>query len=489
MGKITGFIEYDRETPEPRPVEERLSDFREVYRPMPEDVSRRQAARCMDCGVPFCMGGCPLGNLCPEWNDLVYRGDWAQALERLFATNNFPEFTGRLCPAPCEESCVLGIHAPPVAIEAIEKSIIETAYEQGLVRPQPPGERTGRRVAVVGSGPAGLAAAQQLNRAGHQVTLIERDARPGGLLRYGIPDFKLEKWVIDRTLDVLRAEGVEMLCGVDPAVGDLDRYDATVICIGAGKPRDLPIPGRELSGVHFALEFLQRQNRLLGTNEDGSPDWGRIDAKDRHVVVIGGGDTGSDCIGTALRQGARSVQSFELMPMPPEARGEDTPWPYWPMKLRTNSSHQEGGDRFWRILTRRFDGYNGRIRRLVTVNVEWAPDPAGGRPQLREIPDTEREWPCDLALLALGFLGPEPDGLIARLGLDVDERSNIRTGADYQTSRPGVFAAGDARRGQSLIVWAIAEGRDAAHAADAWLRGGRSVLPRSGPGVIRPPQR
>lgn len=488
MGKITGFMEYDRENPESRPVRERLSDFREVYRPMPEDKVMKQAARCMDCGVPFCMGGCPLGNLCPEWNDLVYRGEWESALERLFATNNFPEFTGRLCPAPCEESCVLGIHAPPVAIENIEKSIIEYSYEHGLVKPRPPAVRTGKRIAVVGSGPSGLACAQQLNRAGHTVVLMERSEKPGGLLRYGIPDFKLEKWVIERAADVMAQEGVVFQCSCDPGPDDLKGFDASVLCIGAGKARDLPIPGRDLNGIHFALDFLQRQNRMLGDNDDGSPKWGKISAKDKHVIVIGGGDTGSDCIGTSLRQGAKSVQSFELMPMPPAARAEDTPWPYWPMKLRSNSSHAEGGDRFWSILTKQFEGYGGQVRRLITVNVEWVTPSGGGRPQLRDIPNTQQEWPCDLALLALGFLGPQPDGLVTRLGLAVDERSNIKTGADYQSSVPGIFAAGDAHRGQSLVVWAIAEGRDAAQAVDAWLMG-KSRLPKRGPGVIAPPRR
>ena len=483
MGKITGFMEYDRENPESRPVEERLSDFREVYKPMPEDKVRKQAARCMDCGVPFCMGGCPLGNLVPEWNDLVYRGEWEQALERLLSTNNFPEFTGRLCPAPCEESCVLGIHALPVSIENIEKSIIEYAYAHSLVQPQPPASRTGKRIAVVGSGPSGLACAQQLNRAGHKVVLMDRGEKPGGLLCYGIPDFKLEKWVIERAVAIMEQEGVEFQCSCDPGEDDLKGFDASVLCIGAGKARDLPIPGRDLNGIHFALDFLQRQNRMLGDNPDGSQHWGKITAKDKHVIVIGGGDTGSDCIGTSLRQGAKSVQSFELMPMPPAARSEDTPWPYWPMKLRSNSSHVEGGDRFWCILTKQFEGYNGQVRRLITVNVEWVIPQGGGRPLLREIPGTEQEWPCDLALLALGFLGPQPEGLVARLGLDVDERSNIKTGADYQGSVPGIFAAGDCRRGQSLVVWAISEGREAAQAVDTWLMG-KSRLPKRGPGVI-----
>ncbi|MDR2849343.1 MAG: glutamate synthase subunit beta [Verrucomicrobiota bacterium] len=479
MGKITGFLEYDRQTPEQRPVGERLNDFKEVYLPMDEQEIIRQAARCMDCGVPFCHSGCPLGNLCPEWNDLVYRGQWRKAWERLSATSNFPEFTGRLCPALCEESCVLGIHEGPTAIETIEKAIIEHAFENGWVLPQPPESRTGRRVAVVGSGPSGLAAAQQLNRAGHDVTVFEKNEKPGGLLRYGIPDFKLEKWVIDRRLAVLAAEGITFVPQTDPSVETLKTFDAVVLATGSGRPRDLPIPGRGLNGIHFALEFLQGQNRLLGENPDGTQEWGRINAKGKSVIVVGGGDTGSDCLGTALRQGATEVHSFELMPRPAEVRTEDQPWPFWPMKLRTSSSHTEGGDRFWSILTKEFKGYNGRVRSLTTVNVEWtAPAAKGGRPQLREIPGTLQDWHTDLVFLALGFLGPETDNVLARLGVDVDERGNVKTDKDYQTAVPGVFAAGDSHRGQSLIVWAVAEGRDCAAAVDAWLMGGDSRLPR-----------
>ena len=478
MGKITGFMEYDRQTPEYRPVDERLHDFKEVYRPMDEQAIIRQAARCMDCGVPFCHSGCPLGNLCPEWNDLVYRGQWEKAWERLSATNNFPEFTGRLCPALCEESCVLGIHEDPTTNQLIEKSIIEYAFQHGFVKPVLPSRRTGKRVAVVGSGPAGLAAAQQLNRAGHEVMVFEKNEKPGGLLRYGIPDCMLETWVIDRRLAVMAAEGIKFVTNTDPSSDILKEFDAVVLTTGSGRPRDLPIPGRELSGIHFALEYLQQQNRLLATRPDGSQEWGKINAQGKSVVVIGGGDTGSDCVGTALRQGARDVHSFEVMPMPPESRSEDQPWPFWPMKLRTSSSHKEGGDRFWSILTKEFKGYNGQVRSLVTVNVEWAkPTKPGERPQLRENPQTRQEWHADLVLLALGFLGPETDNVIARLGVAVDDRSNIKTGGDYQTNVPGVFAAGDSRRGQSLIVWAINEGRECAYAVDAWLMGS-SVLPR-----------
>ncbi len=472
MGKITGFVEYGRETQKQRPVAERLNDFREVYQPMDEQAIVRQAARCMDCGVPFCHSACPLGNLCPEWNDLVYRKQWRKAWERLEATNNFPEFTGRLCPALCEEACVLGIHEAPTAIELLEKSIIEHAFENGFVQPHVPESRTGKRVAVVGSGPSGLAAAQQLNRAGHQVTVYEKREKPGGLLRYGIPDFKIEKWVVDRRVDVLVAEGIHFETSSDPTAEILKTYDAVVLATGSGRPRDLPIPGRELSGIHFALDYLTQQNRLLATTSDGQKSWGRITAKDKRVIVIGGGDTGSDCVGTALRQGARDVQSFELMPMPSDARTEDYPWPFWPMKLRHSSSHAEGGDRFWNIMTRAFKGYEGAVRSLVTASVSWqAPERKGDRPRMIEMPNTDQEWHADLVLLALGFLGPETDHVIARLGVSVDSRSNIMTGADYQTSVPGVFAAGDARRGQSLIVWAIAEGRQCAAAVDTWLMG------------------
>jgi glutamate synthase (NADPH/NADH) small chain len=481
MGKITGFMEYQRETPEPRPVDERLKDFKEVYQPMDEQKILQQAARCMDCGVPFCHTGCPLGNLCPEWNDLVYRGQWEKAWVRLSATNNFPEFTGRLCPALCEESCVLGIHEAPVAIELIEKTIIEHAFQQGFVKPELPAKRTGKTVAVVGSGPAGLSVAQQLNRAGHEVTVFEKNERLGGLLRYGIPDFKLEKWIIDRRLEIMAAEGVRFVTNTDPSSEMLKEFDAVVLTTGSGRPRNLPIPGRELKGIHYALDYLMQQNRMLELNPDGSEVWGKINAKDKSVIVIGGGDTGSDCVGTALRQGAKVVHSFEVMPMPPQARTEDQPWPFWPMKLRTSSSHKEGGDRFWSILTKEFKGYSGNVRSLVTVNVEWVtPSKKGERPQLRENAATAQEWHADLVLLALGFLGPETDGVISRLGLEADERSNIKTGRDFQTSMPGVFAAGDARRGQSLIVWAIAEGRDCAVAVDTWLMGASSLPKRVG---------
>ncbi len=481
MGKITGFMEYDRKTAEQRPVAERLQDFNEVYRPMDEEAIIQQAARCMDCGVPFCHSGCPLGNLCPEWNDLVYRGQWEKAWERLSASNNFPEFTGRLCPALCEEACVLGIHEAPTAIELIEKTIVEYAFQHGFVKPVMPTAHTGKRVAVVGSGPAGLATAHQLNRAGHDVTVFEKNEKPGGLLRYGIPDFKLEKWIIDRRLEIMAAEGVKFVVNTDPKSDILKAFDAVVLTTGSGRPRDLPIPGRDLSGIHFALEYLQQQNRLLATRSDGTQEWGKINARGKSVIVIGGGDTGSDCVGTALRQGATEVHSFELMPMPPESRTTDQPWPFWPMKLRTSSSHKEGGDRFWNIMTKEFKGYNGCVRSLVTTSVEWAkPTKKGDRPQLHETPNTLQEWHADLVLLALGFLGPETDNVIARLGVAVDERSNIKTGRDYQTNVPGVFAAGDARRGQSLVVWAISEGRECAYAVDTWLMGASQLPQKTG---------
>jgi len=481
MGKVTGFMDFQRETEEQRPVSERLHDFKDVYRPMDERKIMDQAARCMDCGVPFCHSGCPLGNVCPEWNDLVYRGQWDKAWERLSATNNFPEFTGRLCPALCEEACVLGIHEDPTSIRLIEKMIVEYAFEHGLVKPMLPAKRTGKRVAVVGSGPSGLSAADQLNRAGHDVMVFERNEKVGGLLRFGIPDFKLEKWIIDRRVAVMEAEGVKFVTNTDPSTEILKEFDAVVLATGSGHPRDLPIPGRNLSGIHFALEFLQRQNRLLSTAPDGAEQWGKIDAKGKSVIVVGGGDTGSDCVGTALRQGATAVHSFELMPMPADARTADYPWPFWPIRLRTSTSHKEGGDRYWNILTKEFKGYNGHVRALTTVNIEWSkPEKKGDRPKMIEKPNSLQEWHADLVFLALGFLGPEKDGVIARLGVAVDERSNIKTGSDFQTNVPGVFAAGDSHRGQSLIVWAISEGRDCAVAVDTWLTGASSLPKRVG---------
>jgi glutamate synthase (NADPH/NADH) small chain len=471
MGKPTGFMEHDRELPEKRPVEARVGDFKEIYDSFPMEKLRKQAARCMDCGVPTCHAGCPLGNRIPDWNDEVYRDRWEDAFKLLMATNNFPEFTGRLCPAPCEEACVLSINAPAVTIEQIEKTIIEHAFEKGWVRPQPPARQTGKQVAVIGSGPAGLACAAQLNHAGHRVTVFERDARPGGLLRYGIPDFKLEKGVVDRRLDLMEKEGVLFRAGIHAGV-DLTGaclcadFDAVVLCSGSTIPRDLPIPGREMYGIHYAMEFLTGQNRIIG-EESASLE---LEAKGKNVIVIGGGDTGSDCIGTSHRQGASSVVNFELLPQPEENRPDAQPWPFWPMRLRTSSSHEEGGERHWNILTKRFIGENNRISALETVEVEWIEE--DGRPiRFAEVPDSHRIWPADLVLLAMGFTGPEQNTIVAQLNLALDERGNLRTGNDYMTSRPGVFAAGDARRGQSLIVWAISEGREAARCVDRFLMG------------------
>jgi len=477
MAKPTGFKEYTRELPRKRPVEDRIKDYREFYTPFPKEKVTQQAARCMDCGVPFCHTGCPLGNIIPDWNDLVYRGNWRQAIDRLHATNNFPEFTGRLCPAPCEEACVLGINEPPVTIEQIEKEIIENAFENGWVAPEPPKARTGRKIAVIGSGPAGLAAAQQLNRAGHTVTVFERSDRIGGLLRYGIPDFKMEKWVIDRRLQVLEAEGITFKTGVnvgkDLPTDQLKKdFDSIVICVGSTKPRDLNAPGRQLKGVHFAMDFLPMQNRWVAG--DKLPE--QISATGKHVIVIGGGDTGSDCIGTSRRQGAASITNFELLPMPSKDRPDNQPWPYWPMRLRTSTSHEEGCERVFSILTKKFEGSGDKLEKITTVEVKFAPNPAGGPPKLEEVPGSERAWKADLVLLAMGFVGPEADSFVHQLGCELDKMGNIKADGNYMTSVPGVFAAGDARRGQSLIVWAISEGREAARCVDLHLMG-RSDLP------------
>ncbi len=476
MGKPTGFMEHDRQLPDRRPATERIKDFKEIYRSFPESTLREQAARCMDCGVPTCHAGCPLGNRIPDWNDEVYHGRWEAAFKQLAATNNFPEFTGRLCPAPCEEACVLSINAPAVTIEQIEKTIIEKAFANGWVQPRPPSRRTGKTVAVIGSGPSGLACAQQLNTAGHAVTVFERDGRPGGLLRYGIPDFKLEKSVLDRRLDVLRQEGIVFKTGTPvgetiPADRLCRDFDAVVLCTGSTRPRDLPIPGRELAGVHHAMTFLASQNRVIA----GETRQLAVDAAGKQVIVVGGGDTGSDCIGTSHRQGAVSVVNFELLPQPTEARPPGQPWPYWPMRLRTSSSHEEGGTRHWNLLTKRFIGEKGRVAALETVTVQWAEQ--DGRPvRFEEIPGSKKVWPADLVLLALGFVGPEADTIVAQLDLTVDERGNLATDASCMTSRNGVFAAGDARRGQSLIVWAISEGRETARHVDLFLMG-KSDLP------------
>lgn len=467
MGKPTGFLEYSRETPQRRPVEERIRDFFEIELPFPEPKVRTQAARCMDCGVPFCHAGCPLENLIPDWNDAVWNGRFEEAARLLHSTNNFPEITGRVCPAPCEASCVLGINQPAVTIKQVEKFIAERAWREGWVRPLPPVERTGKRVAVVGSGPAGLAAAQQLNRAGHWVTVFEKADRIGGLLRYGIPDFKLEKHILDRRLAQLSAEGVvfrtNACVGGNVPVEDLRReFDAIVLAGGAEQPRDLNVPGRHLRGVHFAMEFLSQQNRRV------AGDWidpaQEILATGKHVVIIGGGDTGADCLGTCHRQKAASVHQLEIMPEPPRERSPETPWPLWPRQLRVESSHEEGGVRLWSVKTIELLGdERGHVRALRAVRV-------GPPPSFTPIPDSEFTLEADLVLLAMGFTGPVRSGLIEQLGLELDERGNVRTDGNYMTSVPGVFAAGDMRRGQSLVVWAIREGRQAARAVDRWLR-------------------
>ena len=480
MGKVTGFKEFQRELPKYRPVEERIHDYKEIPEHFPEDKLRHQAARCMDCGVPFCHSGCPLGNFIPDWNDLAYKGKWREAWLRLSATNNFPEFTGRLCPAPCEEACVCNIPETPIAIELIEKNIIEKAFENGWVVPQIPERRTGKRVAVVGSGPSGLAAAQQLNRAGHTVTVFERADKVGGLLRYGIPDFKLEKTVVERRVKLMEAEGITFQTGAyigkNISVEELKKFDAIVLCGGATKPRDLSIPGRELGGVHFAMEFLQQQNQAVSTGAATT----EISAAGKHVIVIGGGDTGSDCVGTSRRQGAKSITNFELFPMPNKGRPGHQPWPYWPMRLRNSTSHYEGVERFWCINSLRFNGANGRVNSLVTTTIEFGKGP-DGRPQMQPVPFTEHEWQADLVLLAMGFVGPEPNVMLAQLGVELDKAGNVKTDAAYRTNLKNVFAAGDMRRGQSLIVWAISEGREAARAADAFLMG-QSALPTKGTG-------
>jgi len=478
MGKITGFIEIKRETPPRRPVRERVTDWREYDLKMPDDKLMQQGGRCMDCGIPFCHKGCPLGNIIPDWNDLVYRGRWREAIDRLHWTNNFPEFTGRVCPAPCEEACVLNINNDPVTIKLIEKSVIDHAWAQGYVTPQPNPRKTGKKVAVVGSGPSGMACAQQLGRAGHSVTLYERADRIGGLLRYGIPEFKLEKWQVDRRVEQMKAEGVEVVTncrvGLDlPAEELRRRHDAIVLTIGATKPRDLPVPGRELKGIHFAMDFLPQQNKRNAG--DSIPPEKSLTAQGKRVVILGGGDTGSDCLGTSNRQGASIVYQYELLPMPPEKRTAAMPWPDWPMILRTSTSHEEGVTRDWSINTKYFSGENGVVKKLQGVRLNWKQE--NGRMMMEELPGSEFELDCDLVLLALGFLGPEPDGIVGELGLKLDQRGNIAC-ENYHSSVPGVFAAGDSRRGQSLVVWAIWEGRECARAVDAYLMH-ESFLPAS----------
>jgi len=475
MGKPTGFMEHRREPTPMRPVAERIVDWHEVQGDLPEEKVRSQGARCMDCGIPFCNNGCPLGNVIPDWNDLVYRGKWEDALVRLHSTNNFPEFTGLVCPAPCEAACVLGINDDPVTIKQIEWEIIRRGWGEGFVRAIKPEQRTGRSVAVVGSGPAGLAAAQQLSRAGHTVTVFEKSDRVGGLLRYGIPDFKLEKWIIDRRVEQMREEGVLFQTGVhvgkDLSSRELRRgFDAVLLAVGCELPRDLPIPGRELRGIHFAMDFLTQQNRRGAGDGVGAEE--SILAGGKHVVVLGGGDTGSDCVGTSHRQGAKSVTSLELLERPPDLRSPSTPWPLWPQMFRSSSSHDEGGAREFGVLTKRFVGARGQVERLEAVRARLGPPDAAGRRAMQEIPGSELSWPCDLVLLAMGFVNPVQEGLLADLGVRLDPRGNVAADhREFATSEAGVFAAGDVRRGQSLVVWALWEGREAARAVDRYLMG------------------
>ena len=466
MGKASGFMEHSRETAIRRPVAERVNDWFEIYQDFPEEKLRTQGARCMDCGVPFCHAGCPVNNLIPDWNDLVYRGHWKVAVRQLHSTNNFPEFTGRICPAPCEAACVLGINEPAVTIKQIEKSIVERGFDEGLIRPEPPKFRTGKKVAIVGSGPAGLAAAQQLNRAGHWVTVYEKADRIGGLLRYGIPEFKMEKRIVDRRLNQMEAEGVKFVTnahvGHSVPVDDLRReFDAILLAGGAEAPRDLNVPGRELKGVYFAMEFLPQANkRCYGDLLDPVQD---ILATGKRVIIIGGGDTGADCLGTVHRQKAAAVHQFEIMPMPPAERSPLTPWPLWPMQLRVEGAHEEGGVRGWSIATTKLTGdASGNVKQLHGIKV-------GPPPKFEAIVGSEFVIDADLILLAMGFSGPVRNGMINQFGMKLDQRGNVETGADYMSSVAGIFAAGDMRRGQSLVVWAIAEGRKAAASMDTYL--------------------
>ena len=478
MGKITGFMEFERLAEPYEPPQERLKHWREFVARLPDQDAGVQGARCMDCGTPFCMSGCPVNNIIPDWNDLVYRQDWQSAIENLHSTNNFPEVTGRVCPAPCEAACTLNINADAVGIKSIEHAIADRAWENGWVTPRPFERKSGRRVAVIGSGPAGLACAQQLARAGHAVVVLEKADRVGGLLRYGIPDFKMEKHLIDRRMSQMQAEGVEFR--VNQHVGAnvdtqrlLEEYDAVVLAGGAEHPRDLPVPGRELGGVHFAMEFLPQQNKVVAG--DKVPQ--QILATGKHVVVIGGGDTGSDCVGTSNRHGAASVTQFELLPQPPEQENKPLVWPYWPIKLRSSSSHEEGCKRDWAVATKRFEGSNGKVERLIAARVAWQKDEQG-QMAMREVPGSEFEMKADLVLLAMGFVGPLQTGLLAQLEVAKDPRGNVAADTEsYRTSIPKVFAAGDMRRGQSLVVWAIREGRQCARAVDEFLMGA-SELPR-----------
>ncbi len=481
MGKTTGFLDYTRALPGKEAPETRVKHYKEFGDETTPELISDQSGRCMDCGVPFCHNGCPLGNIIPEFNDAVYNEDWKEALDILQSTNNFPEFTGRICPAPCESACVLGINQPPVAIEFIEKTIVEKGYELGLIKANPPKERTGKKVAVIGAGPAGLACAQQLNKAGHSVTVFERAEEVGGLLRYGIPDFKLEKWVVQRRADVMKEEGVifktSTSVGTDVKVNDLlNDFDAVTLTGGSTVPRDVPIKGRDLNGVHFAMDFLSQQNHRnaekTGTKNHKGETIDEILATDKNVVVIGGGDTGSDCVGTSNRHGASSITQIELLAKPPADRSEMTPWPLWPMMLRTSTSHEEGADRKWALFTKEFIGDdNGNLKAIKMAEMGWSdPDP-GKKPHWEEQPNTEFEVPCELALLAIGFLHPQHEGMLNDLGVEFDQRGNVQAGANYQTNNEKVFAAGDMRRGQSLVVWAISEGRECAYNIDEYLMG------------------
>ncbi len=484
MGKPTGFIEYDRVSPTKTDKKERIKNFNEFVQPFDEDVLNKQAARCMNCGVPFCHHGCPLGNVIPEFNDAVYKQEWKEAYDILTSTNNFPEFTGRICPAPCESACVLGINQPPVNIEEIEKHIIEIAFEKGYVQPKTPVIRTGKKIAVVGSGPAGLAAAAQLNQAGHTLTVFERDEHPGGLLRYGIPDFKLEKKVIERRIDVMEKEGITFKCnanvGVNVNLNDLLReYSAIVLAGGSTVPRDLTIPGRDLKGIHYAMPFLKQQNKLVSGADpldkkeiESNISTQLISAEGKNVIVIGGGDTGSDCVGTSNRQGAKQVTQFELMPKPPDTRNQFMPWPTYPMVLKTTTSHEEGCDRSWAVATKEFIGdEDGNLVALKTVELEWKSD--DGKPsKFIEKGGSEKTIACDLVLLAMGFISPQKEGMLDQLDVELDERGNVKASEkDYKTNISKIFTCGDMRRGQSLVVWAISEGRECARKVDEFLMG------------------
>ncbi len=478
MGKLTGFMEFERLPEAYEPPRERVKHWREFIARLTDQQAGVQGARCMDCGTPFCMSGCPVNNIIPDWNDLVYRQDWKTAADTLHSTNNFPEFTGRICPAPCEAACTLNIIDDPVGIKSVEHAIADSAWENGWVAPQPPERKSGWRVAVIGSGPAGLAAAQQLARAGHDVAVFEKEDRIGGLLRYGIPDFKMEKHLIDRRIEQMRAEGVEFRVNQHVGVNVdctkmLAEFAAAVLAGGAEHSRDLRVPGRKLGGVHFAMEFLPQQNKVVA----GDSVADQILATGKHVVVIGGGDTGSDCVGTSNRQGAKSVTQFELLPQPPEQENKPLVWPYWPVKLRSSSSHEEGCERDWAVATKRFEGRNGKVEKLVAARLEWQKD-ANGQMVMREMPNTEFAINADLVLLAMGFVGPVHSGMLEALGVSTDRRGNVAADTDtYRTSLPNVFTAGDMRRGQSLVVWAIREGRQCARAVDEFLMG-RSELPR-----------